>query len=239
MTCDEQTSNRYSPLWFDFFHVGIDEARTNREVEFIGHCVPRSEFPTILDVCCGMGRHARALSKHGYNVTGIDRDPKAISKARELGSGPNYLGADIRDYQFPSEFFDAAIVMGQSFGHFDVGTNRDVLRRLAINIRNGGRIILDLWNPAFFMAHQGTRELKTARGNVRETKRVDSDRLFVQLEYPDGTQEKFEWQLFTAEQMTRLADSVTLILLFSCSGFDRRNDASPTDPRLQCVLEKR
>src|SRR5260370_23554040 len=119
--------NVYSRQWFEFFHVGIDEARTIRETEFTCRCAPLSDFRKILDVCCGMGRHARALSNVGYSVTGIDRDTDAIAKARELGGGPNYIVADIRDYQPAPETFDAAIVMGQTFGTFDAGTNPDVL----------------------------------------------------------------------------------------------------------------
>src|ERR1700719_3572148 len=142
-------SNSYSPQWFEFFHAGIDEARTIRETDFICRCASRPDFRKILDVCCGMGRHARALANLGYSVTGIDRDTDAIAKARELGGGPNYIVADIRDYQPAPETFDAAIVMGQSFGHFDAGTNRDILGTLAGGVRKRGRVILDLWNPEF------------------------------------------------------------------------------------------
>jgi len=230
-------TNSYSPQWFEFFHVGIDEARTIREREFICRCAPLADFRKILDVCCGTGRHARALSNLGYSVTGIDRDTDAIAKARELGGGPNYIVADIRDYQPAPETFDAAIVMGQSFGHFDAGTNRDILRRLVHGIRNRGRVILDLWNPEFFKAHQGERELETSKGVVRETKRVTGDRLFVQLDYPEGAREQFEWQLFTPEQMEQLARSVGLGLLVSCTDFDLATLPSPANPRIQFLME--
>jgi SAM-dependent methyltransferase len=230
--------NLYSHRWFEFFHAGIDEARTIRETEFIGRSAPLPDFSKILDVCCGMGRHARALSGRGYSVSGIDRDTDAIAKARELGRGPNYAVADIRHYQSAPETFDAAIVMGQSFGHFDAETNRDILRRLAGGVRKRGRIILDLWNPEFFAAHQGDRQLETAKGLVRENKRVDDDRLFVQLDYPDGAREQFEWQLFTPPQMEQLASSAGLALLVSCTDFDMKMVPSPANPRIQFVLEK-
>jgi SAM-dependent methyltransferase len=230
-------TNSYSPQWFEFFHAGIDEARTNREMEFICRCAPLADFRKILDVCCGMGRHARALSNLGYSVTGIDRDTDAIAKARELGCGPNYIVADIRDYQPAPETFDAAIVMGQSFGHFDAGTNRDILGTLAVDVRRRGRVILDLWNPEFFKAHQGQRALKVSKGVVRENKRVTDDRLVVWLDYPEGAREQFEWQLFTPEQMEQLARSVGLGLLVSCTDFDLTTLPSPADPRIQFLLE--
>ena len=90
-----------------------------------------------------MGRHARALAGRCYSVIGVDRDADAIAKARELGGGPNYVVADLCDYRPKPDAFDAAIVMGQSFGHFDAATNRDLIRRLTAGVRNGGRVILD------------------------------------------------------------------------------------------------
>jgi SAM-dependent methyltransferase len=229
--------NTYSKKWFEFFHVGIDETRTIRETEFICECAPSPEFRKILDVCCGMGRHARALSDRGYSVTGIDRDTDAIAKARELGGGPEYVVADIREYAPEADAFDAITVMGQSFGHFDPETNRNILRRLAAGVRESGRIILDLWNPEFFKAHQGDRELETSRGVVRENKRVDDDRLFVRLDYPDGADEQFEWQMFMPQQMEQLASSVGFGVLVSCTDFDMTMAPLPANPRIQFVLQ--
>jgi SAM-dependent methyltransferase len=231
-------ANLYSWRWFELFHVGIEEARTIQETEFVCRCAPLPEFRNILDVCCGTGRHARALCSRGYSVVGIDRDADVIAKALKLGRGPNFAVADIRDYQPESGAFDAVIMMGQSFGHFDAATNRDVLDRLASGIRNRGRIILDLWNPEFFAVHQGERDLKTSRGIVRERKHVEDGRLFVQLNYPAGSHEQFEWQLFEPAQMKRLAESLGLVLLISCSDFDLTTLPSPTNPRIQFLLER-
>ena len=236
MTPEE--SNVYSQQWFEFFHVGIEEARTTQETEFVCRCATLPEFREILDVCCGVGRHARALFSRGYSVTGIDRDSDAITKARELAGGPSYVHADIRDYRPAPGTFDVAIVMSQSFGYFDRTTNRDVLGRLAVGLREGGRVILDLWNREFFAAHQGERELETASGVVRESKRLNGDRLRVQLDYPDGAHEEFEWQLFTPAKMISLAQSVGLALLLSCTDFDTTITPSPAKPRIQFVLER-
>ena len=40
-------------------------------------------------------------------------------------------------------------VMSQSFSYFDAAANRNVLGQLAASVREGGRIILDLWNQEF------------------------------------------------------------------------------------------
>jgi len=231
--------NSYSQRWFASFHVGIAESRTVQEVDFVCACAPLPGFRKVLDVCCGMGRHARALSRRGYIVTGVERDAAAIARARELGQGPSYIQADVRDYQPETSAYDVAVIMSQSFGHFDDATNRDVLRRVGTGVREGGRVILDLWNPEFFVTHQGEREFDLPDGIVRERKRVEDGRLFVHLDYPDGGHDDFEWQLFTPAEMRALADSVSLALMVSCTDFDVRNEPSPAKPRIQFVLERR
>jgi SAM-dependent methyltransferase len=171
-------------------------------------------------------------------VIGIDRDADAVAKARVGVAGAQFVVADIEGYKPKAATFDAVIVMGQSFGHFDTRTNRDLLGRLARALRKDGRIVLDLWNRDFFLAHQGERQLKTPRGIVREDKRVDGDRLLVKLVYPDGAEEKFEWQLFTPAQMEEFVEPVELVLLTSCINFETYEAPTLTGPRMQFILQR-
>ena len=235
---DMPVPNAYSSRWFESFQVGIAETGTEKEVAFICACASQPQFRKVLDVCCGMGRHARALARQGYAVTGVERDPVAIARARELAGGPNYVEADIRDHQPGIATYDLAIVMSQSFGYFDAAANREFLQRLANGVRDGGRTLLDLWNPEFFAAHQGQRDLQTPAGLVRETKRVEGDRLFARLDYPGGGQDLFEWQLFTVPELRSLAESVGLTLTIACTDFDAATKPSPENPRIQFVLQK-
>jgi SAM-dependent methyltransferase len=229
--------NKYSQRWFASFHVPISDARTKAEVDFICSFAPLPDFRRIADVCCGMGRHCRALAKRGYLVTGIDRDTSAVAKARELGGGARYVQADVRDYRPEPCEYDAVIIMGQSFGHFDTGTNIGILGRLSTGLSDHGRMLLDLWNPRFFASHQGERDLPAADGTVRETKHVDDDRLFVHLTYPTGDQEHFDWQLFTPETMEALVGPLALKLTAHCTGFDSAR-AGSSEPRIQFILER-
>ena len=230
--------NAYSSRWFETFHVGISDERTSREVEFISAFAPAATFPRVLDVCCGMGRHSRVLSTHGYAVTGVDRDALILDKARALAGGPRYICADIRDYQPEPAAYDAITVMGQSFGHFDLENNRRALEQLAQGLRRSGRLILDLWNPDFFQSHQGEREFDLPAGLVHERKYVREGRLLVELSYPGGEQEEFEWQLFTRDEMTALARSCSLSLIACCTDFDRSGEPSADHARIQFVLER-
>jgi len=232
-------SNAYSHHWFKFFHIGIADARTSREIDFVCTCAPLPRFRKVIDVCCGMGRHARALFSRGYSVAGVDRDAIAIASARELAGGPTYIQADVRYYQLDACAYDLVIMMSQSFGYFDASTNCDVLRRLGASVREGGRVVLDLWNPEFFSAHQGERDLELPDAMVRERKRVEDGRLFVHLDYPDGGYDDFDWELFGREQIISLADSMELDLIIACTDFDRAVGPDPSNPRIQFVLERR
>lgn len=186
-----------------------------------------------------MGRHARALARRGYSVTGIERDALAFAKAQELAGGPTYIRADIRDYLPKPCAYDAAIVMSQSFGYFSPATNREVLRRLTTGLGEGGRFIIDLWNPEFFVNHQGERDFESYDGTVHEQKHMENNRLFVRLDYPDGTADEFDWQLFTPTEMSSLADSIGLDLIVCCTDFDTATKPCLENPRIQFVLEHR
>jgi hypothetical protein len=75
-------------------------------------------------------------------------------------------------------------------------------------------------------------------GVVRETKRVDGDRLFVHLDYPDGGQDEFEWQLFSPSQIIAMAQSIGLTLLRSCTDFDAMIPPVADKPRVQYLFER-
>lgn len=229
-------TNVYSAQWFRFFHVGIPVGRTERETAFLARVCPRPDFTCVLDLCCGMGRHARALAALGYGVTGVERDADAVTAARAQAAGPTYVQADVREYQPPAGAFDAVVVMSQSFGYFDAATNGRLLGMWAGALRPGGRVVLDLWNPAFFLPRQGQRTFDLPGGTVRETTRVERGRLFSRLDYPNGGHDAFEFQTFSEEEIVRFAAPYGLALAVACTDFDPSQPPSADNPRVQFVL---
>ena len=128
--------------------------------------------------------------------------------------------------------------MGQSFGHFDAATNQMTLGRLTEGLRHRGRLLLDLWNRNFFESHQGERDFHLPDGAVRETKRVEGDRLFVHLMYPTRDEERFEWQLFTPASMAAVATPLGLRLIGYCCDFVDSVASCRSKPRIQFILER-
>src|SRR5438034_4417740 len=77
-SCIHNGVNEYSANWFDLFLRQIDPAQTAREIEFLCRQLQNAKFRSVLDVCCGGGRHAIWLSRHGYEVTAVDRDESVL-----------------------------------------------------------------------------------------------------------------------------------------------------------------
>jgi SAM-dependent methyltransferase len=229
--------NQYSSLWFAFFHAGIPGERTRRDMDFLVRHLPLPGFQRIADVCCGMGRHSRALSELGYRVTGVDRDAEAIARAREAGREEVYEQADVREWEPAPASFDAVIVMSQSFGHFEAEPNFSVLEQMVHAVRPQGRLVLDLWDPEFFIPRQGERDFAMPIGTVKETKCVRDGRLEVRLDYPSGDCDQFSWQLFTPEEFAAFAAPAGLRPLGSFGGYTVEPPAGAV-PAWQCVLER-
>lgn len=75
---------------------------------------------TILDVGCGMGREAFALSDKGFSIIGIDISKEVIRQVTELSKQNLYnlkfLHYDGRTLPFNDAFFDVIIIWSQTFG---------------------------------------------------------------------------------------------------------------------------
>jgi SAM-dependent methyltransferase len=233
--------NNYSKSWFEMFLQTIKPAQTELEVAFISHYLPQPTYKTILDVCCGFGRHAYLLAERGYRVTGIDSNPEAIAKARSLSGGEVvYLQEDMRNLDKLTDTFDSAINLWQSFGYFDETTNADILGQISKKLNPKGRMILDIYHRRFFGEHQGIRSFKKGNLAITEKKSMDGNRLTVQLDYGPGYEsDLFEWQLYTPDEICRLVEDLGFVCLAICTDFDEKRPASASSPRMQIVFEKR
>jgi len=72
----------------------------------------------VLDLCCGIGRHAAELARRGFTVTGVDLHEPYLAEARSAAPGAEWIRADMREFRRPGAF-DAAINMFSSFAYFE------------------------------------------------------------------------------------------------------------------------
>ncbi len=78
--------NAYSATWHAVFGTRPEEA-TAREVAFLARVLPSG---SVLDVCCGTGRHLAGLAALGHTVTGVEREPAVARAAREAVPATRY-----------------------------------------------------------------------------------------------------------------------------------------------------
>lgn len=225
----------YSAAWFATFGQR-DEATTESEVAFLLEFLPHPPA-SVLDVPCGFGRHARALATHGYSVTGVDREPPVAAEAREAGIDVHEL--DVRRLRELPKMFDAVICMWASFGWFDDATNEDVLAQMAEKLRPGGVLVLDVYDPAWFRAHQGQHVIERNGSRIHEHKRVLGSRLHTTLDYEDGARDAFEWRLYEPDELAELGVRAGLTLELACVGFDTAAAPKGDVARMQLVFRRR
>lgn len=102
----------------------------------------------VLDMPCGVGRHALEFARLGCPVTAVDRTAAYLEQARvradELGLRVDFIQGDMREFRQP-ESFDLAINLFTSFGFFDdPADDRRVLDNLYASLRPGGALVMDL-----------------------------------------------------------------------------------------------
>jgi SAM-dependent methyltransferase len=103
---------------------------------------------SVLDLCCGIGRHSLELARRGYQVTGVDRTRGYIDKARkqakEEGLDIEFVQGDMRFFS-RSGAFDIAISMFTSFSYFeDPKEDKRVVENVFESLRPGGRFIIQM-----------------------------------------------------------------------------------------------
>jgi SAM-dependent methyltransferase len=105
------------------------------------------EGEDVLDLCCGVGRHTVELARQGFAVTGVDRSPFLLSKARERAEAEpvdvEWIESDMRDF-VRAESYDLVLNMFTSFGYFeDKNDDLEVLGKIFANLRPGGKFLMD------------------------------------------------------------------------------------------------
>ncbi len=111
-------TNTYSATWHAVFGMTQREEVTAREVAFLSAVLPLPAHRSVLDVCCGGGRHLAGLSALGYDVTGLERDPVVARAAREAVPVSRVIEGDAnRLSELVDGPFAGIVSMWASFGY--------------------------------------------------------------------------------------------------------------------------
>ncbi len=127
---------------------------TRREVDLFLELMPMTRESRIVDVCCGQGRHVLELAGRGFTqLAGVDRSAfllgKARSRTQRTGLTARFYEADARALPLASDSFDAALVLGNSFGYFEHPSDDEaMLREINRVLCPGGTLLLDISDGA-------------------------------------------------------------------------------------------
>ncbi len=132
----------------------------------------------ILDVCCGTGQLAAALTEQGFVVTGVDGSPEMLRIAQRHTPQAQFILDDVRTFYQP-ERFDAAVSTFDSINHIlEPAELQATFANVYQALCPGGRFVFDMnmedgyrrrWGGTFRGADEG-REFSIQANYCPETK---------------------------------------------------------------------
>lgn len=191
-----------------------DDSAADGEIANLLERLPIKDTGRVLDLCCGSGRHSRALARRGYEVVGVDLSPVLLQLAEEQNTFPqlSFARCDMRNIPYQGEF-DIVVNLFTSFGYFSSDEeNASVIRNMAQALRTEGEVIIDYLNPAYVTAHLVPQSSKEVGSMLIEEKRWIQDGFVKkQIVINEGTagepREYLEQvRLFQVEQMIAMLE---------------------------------
>ncbi|MHB8635710.1 MAG: class I SAM-dependent methyltransferase [Fimbriimonadaceae bacterium] len=159
------------PDWLAFFEDHAPNygrnpftQHTKAEVDFLLSLIALPQHARILDIGCGIGRHAVDFARRGYEVTAFDFSPAMLVQARkaaeEAGVSVEFLEADATTFVAQPPY-DLAICLCE--GAFNligpttepVAHDLAVVRNAAASLKPGAHFVLNALN-AFSLLRQLT-----------------------------------------------------------------------------------
>jgi SAM-dependent methyltransferase len=170
--------------WFgeEYLHVypHRDDQEAERLVGFLGREGIGGAGAEVLDLACGPGRHAAAMSRGGARVVGVDLSRVLLFAASRRGVGRLVRG-DMRRLPFGAAAFDVVVNLFTSFGYFASDVEHEaVLAEVSRVLRPGGRFALDYLNAPAVRAGLVRRDEHRAGGaTVVQERRIAEDGRYV------------------------------------------------------------
>lgn len=149
-------------------------AATPDEVDGLARMLELQRGSTVLDLCCGFGRHSLEFARRGMRVTGVDRTAPYLAQARATAAEESldveFVQADMRQF-VRTAAFDGAINFFTAFGYFDdPADDQRVAQNLFDSLKPGGRLIVDV----------NGKEVLAARFRERDWNRLADGRIVLE-----------------------------------------------------------
>ncbi len=135
----------------------------------------------VVDLACGAGRHAVALSRLGARVVGLDLSMPLLRAGQRRWQDARLVRADIRVLPLRTGAADAVVNLFTSFGYFELDAEHEtVIAEVARVLRAGGRFVLDFLNAREVRATLVPRDERPINGrSVVQERRLEKDGRYV------------------------------------------------------------
>ncbi|MEU1489181.1 class I SAM-dependent methyltransferase [Streptomyces sp. NPDC005776] len=108
--------------------------------------------PRVLDIGCGTGRDAAHLQRAGRTVTGADLSDAMLRYASREHPGPEYLHADLREFDLGARTFDAVVCLDSALLYCRAGAETEsFLASCRRCLAPGGLLVAEMRNGAYFL----------------------------------------------------------------------------------------
>jgi len=179
----EKTASKTRP-WYEaafareylsqYAHRSDDAAR--QEVPFVAGALNLRRGARVFDLCCGAGRHSRALAGTGLRVVGMDLSADLLRAAAEKRmTRTAFVRGDMRRLPFQDEAFDGLVNLFTSFGYFmNDAENQRVLNEAARVLKPGAPFLMDFFNIKLVRRNLVPRSERAVEGmHLRERRWYD------------------------------------------------------------------
>jgi SAM-dependent methyltransferase len=188
-------------FWSELYPYMFDEQRFAAADEQVRKIIKLTGVRrgTVLDLCCGPGRHSVALAKRKFQVTGVDRTRFLLNKARQRAKSARvrveFVRADMREFVRPASF-NLVINLFTAFGYFDrKDDDRLVLRNICASLKPKGVCVIDV---------MGKERLAKGFATATEDRHADGSMLIQVHEiFDDWTRIRNEWILLKGNRARR------------------------------------
>jgi SAM-dependent methyltransferase len=228
------------------------EERAQKESAFVADALELKPGASVLDLCCGQGRHAVQLAKRGMRVTGLDLNAEYLELAKKSAESSKVeietVAGDMRKIPYANKF-DAIVNMYSSFGYLESeAEDLKVLESAAKALKAGGRLLLDMLNREWAIDNYIQNDWHTGADGTLYVERRDLDLAasrmhvhFIVVDAPPkgGRRESIghNIRLYTLTEMMRLLERVGMRVTAVFGGFEREVYAIGTR-RMIIVAEK-
>ena len=136
-----------------------DERITSEEIDHFLKLLDIKSDDSVLDLCCGQGRHTIELASRGFtNIEGLDRSRYLIKKSRltskKKGVNCRFREGDARNLPYKPDSFNVVLILGNSFGYFEsISDDLKVLKEIFKTLKPWGKVFIDLADGEYLKTH--------------------------------------------------------------------------------------